>query len=268
MTTKISLQELPLEQLRRGRYQPRREFDPQALAELADSIRSSGLIQPVVVRPLLGNHGYEIIAGERRWRAAGLAKLATIPCIIHDYNNEQAAAVSTIENLQREDLNPIEEAHALQRLIDEFNHSHDEVAAIVGKSRTKVTNSLRLLRLDHSVQELLISRELSEGHGKMLASLEKPEQLRFAEQTIQQAWSVRRLEQIIKNQRTSTENNKASQANQADIARLKRSLSDYLGANVELDVNHNARGGWLKVQFIDNDTLEGLLDKIGLATEE
>lgn len=259
---KPQLCQLAIESLKRGQYQPRRNFDENALRELADSIRSSGMIQPIVVRRC-ADKTYEIIAGERRWRAAQMAGLSEVNCLVNDYSDAQAAAVTAIENIQRKNLNPIEEARSLQRLADEFKYHHEEIAAIIGKSRSQVTNVLRLLRLDKRVQQWLILGELSEGHGKILAGLHENEQYPIAEQCITHAWSVRQLEQKIKKiqpQSTAT-------PVQADIVRLERLLSDQLGAKVKIETDLESRSGWLRIQFHNNDTLEGLLEKIGISPE-
>ena len=244
------------------RYQPRRDFDETALAELAESIRSSGLIQPIVVRQC-GDLQYEIIAGERRWRAAQLAGLEMVPCLINDYTDEQAAAVTTIENVQRKSLNPIEEAKALQRLVDDFNYLHDEVAAVIGKSRSHVTNCLRLLRLDSRIQNWLIEGKLSEGHGKILAGLNPLEQIELAQRCISQSWSVRQTEQQLKKMQSQPA---MTHAHQTDIHRLERIISEQLGTKVKVD--STAQSGWLSIQFYDNDTLSGLLEKMGIRYDD
>lgn len=259
LNKKPHLCQLPIESLRRGQYQPRRHFDEKALKELSDSLRSSGMIQPIVVRQRR-DQAYEIIAGERRWRAAQMAGFSEVPCLMNTYSDAQAAAVTTIENIQRQNLNPIEEARSLQRLVDEFKYHHEEVAAIIGKSRSQVTNALRLLRLDARVQERLISGELSEGHGKILAGVDSNDQFKLAEQCIEQAWSVRQLEQKIK--KIQSQSNAVPA--RADILRLERLIADQLGAKVKIETGPDARGGWLRIQFHNNDTLEGLLEKIGL----
>ena len=258
---KPQLSQLSIEQLRRGRYQPRRDFDETALAELAESIRSSGLIQPIVVRQC-GEQQYEIVAGERRWRAAQLAGLDLVPCLINDYTDEQAAAVTTIENIQRKNLNPIEEAQSLQRLVDDFNYLHDEVAAVVGKSRSQVSNSLRLLRLDERVQRWLIEGKLSEGHGKILAGLNHREQMDLAQRCVTQQWSVRQTEQQVKKMQAQPA---IAPAYKADIKRLERIMSDRFGAKVKVDTDATAQSGWVSIQFYDNDTLSGLLEKMGIS---
>src|SRR5579883_2735188 len=190
---KATLQQISIELLVRGKYQPRQHFDPEKLKELADSIKSTGgLLQPIVVRPF--HDQYEIVAGERRWRAAQMAGLGEVSCLICHYTDEQALQASIVENISRADLNPIEEAQAYQRLIDEFHYLHEEVAASVGKSRTAITNSLRLLKLDARVQQYLVTGMISEGHGKILAGLEPQHQIELAERCVQKGWNVRKME--------------------------------------------------------------------------
>ena len=258
------LKQLPVEFLQRGVYQPRRDFDQSALEELSNSIRSQGLIQPIVVRPL--QEGYEIIAGERRWRAAQLAGMDQVPCLIRKMSDEQAAAVTTIENIQREDLNPIEEAQSYQRLINEFSYQHDEVAAIVGVSRVKVSNTLRLLKLDDRIKDLLIKKKLSHGHGRSLAGLTVAAQLSLADKCIAEAWSVRRLEKEC--QRLQNKQQAAIQTGKdPDIVHLEQKVSEQFGAEVKLDPDADQKGGWMKIRYFDPDTLAGLLDKIGVDYE-
>lgn len=264
LSKKPQLCQLGIDQLRRGRYQPRRDFDETALNELAASIRSSGLIQPIVVRQC-GEQEYEIVAGERRWRAAQLAGLTTIPCLINDYSDEQAAAVTTIENLQRKNLNPIEEAQSLQRLVDDFQYLHDEVAAVVGKSRSQVTNTLRLLRLEPQVQNWLISEALSEGHGKILAGLGQKDQIELGQRSIDQGWSVRYLEQQVRKIQNQPD---LASSHQADVKRLERALSDHFGTKARVETDPYSKTGWISIQFFNNDTLSGLLEKIGVLWDE
>lgn len=255
------LKQIPIDQLQRGRYQPREVFDPEALEELAQSIRSQGLILPLVVRPITSER-YEIIAGERRWRASQIAGLATVSCLVRNFSDEQAAAVCTIENIQRQDLNPIEEAHAYARLVQEFSYHHEEVAAIVGKSRTQISNFLRLLKLHPEVQQLLINQELSAGHGKMLAGLPEYLQCALAKSCVEEGWSVRKIEEEIKKGGRPTTSRKPSK--DPNIARLERLISDRLCSSVEVDQNNENSGGYLKIKFFDNDTLAGLLERMGI----
>lgn len=255
--------QIATELLIRGKYQPRRDFDAESLAELAESIKSSGLIQPIVVRKL--NHDkYEIVAGERRWRAAQLAGLTNIPCIVNNYSDEETAAVTLIENMQRKDLNPIEEAQSLQRLIDEFGYVHEEVAAVVGKSRSKVTNCLRLLNLNDQVKRLLIDRRLSEAHGKILAGMPTKIQTEFAELCINKEWSVRKLEEEIK--RWQTQSNQQS-IEDPNIVYLERIIAEQIGSPVKLESDGKQKSGWLKIRYFDHDTLSGVLAKLGIEKE-
>jgi ParB family chromosome partitioning protein len=258
------LKQIPIDQLQRGRYQPREIFDPEALEELAQSIRSQGLILPLVVRPITSSR-YEIIAGERRWRASQIAGLTSVSCLVRNFNDEQAAAVCTIENIQRQDLNPIEEAHAYARLVQEFSYHHDEVAAIVGKSRTQISNFLRLLKLHPDVQQLLMNQELSAGHGKMLAGLSESLQRELAKSCVEEGWSVRKIEEEIKKSSHKTASRKAPK--DPNIARLERLVSDQLCSSVEVDQNSENSGGYLKIRFFDNETLAGLLERMGIKDE-
>lgn len=255
---------LAIEKLKRGRYQPRNEFDADSLAELAESIKSSGLIQPIVVRAI-ENECYEIIAGERRWRASQLARLTEVPCLIKDYSDEEAAAVTLIENLQRKDLNPIEEAQSLQRLADEFGYSHEHIAEVVGKSRTKITNSLRLLRLDERIQQWLIQGQLSEAHGKILAGLTAKQQFELGQCCVNKVWSVRKLEEEIKKGTISTHSREGTQ--DGEIVRLERRVSDQIGAQVQFDVDSNPKSGWMKIRYSNLETLQGVLERLGITSD-
>jgi len=263
--TKPQLLTLPIEALQRGRFQPRQDFDQVGLQELAQSIESSGLIQPIVVRPIDSQY-YEIVAGERRWRAAQLAELAEVPCLVNHYDNEQAAAVATIENIQRKNLNPIEEASAYKRMQEEFGYLHEEIAIIVGKSRPKISNMLRLLELDANVQQWLISGQLSTGHGKVLAGLPQQLQRSMAEQCVNEQWAVRTLEQAVK--KYSRSGHAIQGGPSPDVGRLEQIVSEQFGAEVKLDSMANSQSGWLKIRYYDNDTLAGLLDKIGVDYEK
>ena len=246
-----------------GKYQPRKVFDGEKLQELAASIKSNGLLQPIIVRPVKGN--YEIVAGERRWRAAQMAALSEISCLVFEYSDEQSLQASIIENINRADLNPIEEALAYQRLIDEFQYLHEEVATSVGKSRTVITNSLRLLKLDPRVQQLLIDQQISEGHGKILAGLRQHEQMQLAEQCVQKNWNVRKLEiEAKKLQNGSTVKETYSDAN---LKNLENSRSEHLGNRVQIEYEHRG-GGYLRIRFNNIDELEGHFDKIGFKGEE
>lgn len=260
--SKPTLQSLSTEQLVRGKYQPRRNFDPVPLQELADSIKTTGgLLQPIVVRSLREGK-FEIIAGERRWRAAQLAGLTEVSClIINHYTDEQMLQATIIENINRTNLNPIEEAQAYQRLIEEFNYLHEEVAAAVGKSRTTITNALRLLKLDTRVQELLMTGQLSEGHGKILAGLATHQQFTLAERCIQKKWNVRKLEVEAKKLHESTTQH-ANPFSDANTKHLEMALSDHLGNHVEIDYEQRG-GGYMKIRFNNTDELEGHFARLG-----
>jgi len=259
------LQQLPIECLVRGKYQPRQQFDPEKLQELAQSILSTGgLLQPILVRPLQ-NRTYEIVAGERRWRAAQIAGLTEVSCLITDYSDEQTLQASIIENISRADLNPIEEAQAYQRLIDEFDYFHEEIAASVGKSRTAITNSIRLLKLDSHVRTLLIQGKLSEGHGKILAGLLPHEQIELAERCVQKNWNVRKVELEAKKFQQGTLN-KNDNYSDANMQRLETALSEHIGNRVQLEYEERG-GGYIRIRFNNIDELEGHFDRIGFKTE-
>ena len=253
------LNKLGVDQLKPGRYQPRRTFSDEKLQELADSIKSQGIIQPIVVRRM--NDGYEIIAGERRWRAAQLAGLGEVPVIVRDLSDDAALAMSLIENIQRQDLNVIEEAVALDRLLNEFNLTHQEIAESVGKSRTSVTNTLRLLKLNIDVRLLLEQGRLDMGHARCLLSLQGLAQSEMAQRIVNQGLSVRQTEQLVK--RTQQEKTGAPITAERDpnIIRLQDDLSQKLSAKVL--IKHQPKGaGQLVVSYHSLDELEGILDHI------
>jgi ParB family chromosome partitioning protein len=257
--SKISMCEIATKQLVSGKFQPRQNFDEKQLAELAKTIETTkGLLQPIVVRPI-SDQKYEIIAGERRWRAAMLAGFNNVSCIIKNYSDEQALEAAIIENISRTDLNPIEEARAYQRLMDEFGYIHEEIAASVGKSRTKITNSLRMLKLDPRVQELLIAGKLSEGHGKILAGLLKEQQYNLALKCIKNEWSVRRIEQEVK--KLFDRNEIVTEGKDPNIKALERALSEYIGCQVGIDFIDQQ--GKLQINFHNLEILEGLFAKMG-----
>lgn len=259
------LKQIAVEFLRRGRYQPRHDFNPTALQELANSIQEQGIVEPIIVRPITTN-SYEIIAGERRWRAAQLAGLTQVPAIVRDYTDEQAAEVTLIENIQRENLNPIEEAEAFSRLLQEFDYTHEEIAVAVGKSRTKITNCLRLLYLDKRVQQLLIKKSLSEGHGKALASLAPLVQVQLALRCVEQDWSVRRVEQEVKKLKEIPK--EESELYDPNLTRLERIASERFNSEVKVENNSLHKSGWIRVKYYDYDTLSGILKKMGVKYEE
>lgn len=256
-----SLRELPLEQLQRGRYQPRTDMDPEALEELAASIRAQGVVQPIVVRPLAGPDRYEIIAGERRWRAAQLAGLASVPVVVRDVPDQAAIAISLIENIQRENLNPIEEAHALRRLLDEFGLTHQQAAEAVGRSRTAVTNLLRLLDLSPDVRGLLENGDLEMGHARALLALEETTQRDAARQVVAKSLSVRETENLVRRLQTAGQDKPREAREDPDIRRLQDGLSEQLGAAVR--IQHSARGkGRLVIAYNSLDELDGILAHI------
>lgn len=258
--------EIPIEFLRPGRYQPRRDMRPEALEELAESIKSQGVIQPIVVRPIEKNSGqerYEIIAGERRWRASQLAQLETIPALIRDVPDEAAIAMALIENIQREDLNAIEEAEALYRLQQEFDLSHQEVADAVGKSRASVTNLLRLMSLNPSAKTLLENGDIEMGHARAILSLENDLQAQTARQIVSKGLSVRQTEALVRklNNGEATGKKAKPPETSADIRHLQNKLSEKLCAPVQIE--HNVKGkGRLIIQYHSLDELDGILAHI------
>jgi len=273
--TKAELKNIPIEHLKPGRYQTRRIFDREALQELAESIKAEGLIQPIIVRPISNSSNkYEIVAGERRWRAAQLANLDMVSCLVSHYSDEQVAAITPIENVQRENLNPVEEALAYQHLIEEFNYIHEEVAIAVGKSRSKITNLLRLLNLDVRVQELLVSGDLTEGHGKVIAGLPYNLQYKISKKSADQKWSSRRLEQEVKRLQAGDSpnlfvvNNEKNKKNDPDIRALENLISHQLGSEVKIEVDLNKNSGWLKVRYFNDEILAGILDRLGIKYDE
>ncbi len=259
------LQQLSVDKLVRGKYQPRRHFDKAHLQELAESIRATGgLLQPVIVRRLALDE-YEIIAGERRYRAAMLAGLTEISCLVSDYTDEQALQAAIVENTSRENLNPIEEAEAYQRLIDEFQYLHEEVAAAVGKSRVAITNALRLLRLPASVRALLISGDLTEGHGKILAGVSADSQQSLALACVEKKWSVRQLEKQVKKLARTEEG--GSPYSDPNLHRLESALGDHVGNQVRIACEERG-GGQLMIRFNNIDELEGHFQKLGFRMVE
>ncbi len=258
---------LPLDLLERGKYQPRTDMRVESLNDLADSIKSQGIIQPILVRPLRRASGaesqrYEIIAGERRWRAAQIAGLAEIPAVIRDVPDEAAVAMALIENIQREDLNPLEEARALTRLIDEFGLTHQAVAEAVGRSRAAVSNLLRLMDLTDEVKELLETRRLEMGHARALLGLTaRRQQIEVAGLVAKKALSVRETEALVRRLLTPVSSNPVEKALDPDINRLERELADKLGAKVRFV--HSVSGkGKLVVTYNSLDELEGILAHI------
>ncbi len=260
---KGELQNLPIHDLQPGKYQPRTRMDPGSLEELAASIKAQGLMQPILVRRLSPGSGpasYEIIAGERRWRAAQLAEMQEVPCLVREIADEAALAMSLIENIQREDLNPLEEAAGIQRLVDEFAMTHQQAADAVGRSRSATTNLLRLLSLAPQVQELLMAGDLDMGHARALLSLDGARQIQLANQVAARKLSVRETENLAK-QLLKPATPEASPKPDPDVQRLEEELADLLGAVVHIKCNKKGRGE-LKIGFANLDELDGLLEKL------
>ncbi len=257
------LQSLPLDIIRPGRYQPRSVFDQEKLSELADSIRAQGVVQPVIVRPLDEGPEYELIAGERRWRAAQIAGLERIPAVIRDVPDEVSVAMSLIENIQREDLNPLEEAAALRRLIDDFGMTHQEAADAVGRSRAAVSNLLRLLELMQEVKDLIDLRLIEMGHARALLSLDDDLQVQAAREVVRKRLSVRETENLVRRLQQSKKQ-KGHRRVDPDIRNLQDRLSEALGARVR--IQHQASGkGKLVISYTSSDELQGILDRLNLS---
>lgn len=254
---------LPVDRLRPGKYQPRTHMAEDALAELAASIRSQGVMQPILVRAIDSTPGaerYEIVAGERRWRAAQQAGLSEVPVLVRDIPDEQALAMALIENIQRENLNPLEEAQGLQRLIDEFGLTHQQAADAVGRSRPAATNLLRLLQLSAPVQELLMSGKLDMGHARALLPLGAAQQIAIAQRIVQKSLSVREAEHLVQ-QILNPPQKLAEKPIDRDLLRLQEELSDVLGASVAIRSNKKGAGK-ITIDFGDLDQLEGILGKL------
>ena len=249
--------ELPIERLQRGAYQPRREFDEEALKTLASSIKAQGVLQPVVARPLADDR-YEILSGERRWRAAQMAGLDRVPVVIKDVTDEAAIAIGLIENIQREDLNPVEEGLGLKRLQDEFGLSQEQVAEAVGRSRSAVANLLRLLNLESEVLGMLERSELDVGHAKVLLALNGGDQVRAARNVCKRQLSVRQTEALVRGWGA-----KATPESPVDpnISRLETDLSGRLGAKVRIQHQQNGKGR-LEIHYTSLEELDGVLGKI------
>jgi ParB family chromosome partitioning protein len=255
------LRHLPVDLIRRGKYQPRIDMHNESLEDLANSIRAQGVVQPIVVKPAGGGE-YEIIAGERRWRAAQLAGLQEIPAVIRDVPDKAAMAMALIENIQRENLNPMEESNALQRLLNEFQLTHQEVAEAVGRSRAAVSNLLRLLELNDDVKRLVEQGKLEMGHARALLALKGPPQSAAARNVVEKGLSVRETERLARRFSAEAPAKASSPARvDPDIRRLQEDLSEKLGAGVQLQ--HGAKGkGKLVIQYNSLDELEGILAHI------
>lgn len=247
--------------LQPGKYQPRTRMDPGSLEELAASIKAQGLIQPISVRPVIGGR-FEIIAGERRWRAAQIAGLAEVPVLIRDIPDDAALAMSLIENIQREDLNPLEEAAGIQRLIDEFRMTHQQAADAVGRSRSAASNLLRLLQLAKPAQDMLMAGDIEMGHARALLPLSKGEQSRIAALVADKGFSVRETERLVGRELNPPAKKSSERKPDRDLLRLEEELSDRLGATVKISANRKG-GGSLSIRFGSLDQLDGLLVRLG-----
>ncbi|MCB1956288.1 MAG: ParB/RepB/Spo0J family partition protein [Rhodocyclaceae bacterium] len=256
---KGELQTLSVKALQPGRYQPRTRMDPGSLDELAASIRSRGVMQPILVRPL-GDDAYEIIAGERRWRASQIAGLGAVPCLVREIPDEAALAMSLIENIQREDLNPLEEAAGIQRLIDEFGMTHQQAADAVGRSRPAASNLLRLLQLAEPVQELLMAGDLDMGHARALLPLDGARQIQFGNQIAARQLSVRDAEKLVQREMDPA-TRVAAPAPDRDLLALEEELADSLGATVKIKANRKGAGS-VTLHFASLDQLDGLIERL------
>lgn len=254
------LQQLPIDVIQRGKYQPRRDIDPVTLDELANSIRSQGLMQPIVVRAI-GSGRYEIIAGERRWRASQQAGLEKIPALVRDVSDEAAIAMALIENIQREDLNPIEEAMALQRLQQEFQLTQQQVADAVGKSRVTISNLLRLIALPEEIKTLLSHGDLEMGHARALLGLPLEQQVEGARHVVARGLTVRQTEALVRQWLNGSKAPKVEPKGDPDIVRLEQRLAERLGSPVQ--IKHGEKGkGQLVIRYNSLDELQGVLAHI------
>ena len=251
---------LPVGSLQPGKYQPRTHMDSASLEELAASIRAQGLMQPILVRPVGGVDRYEIVAGERRWRAAQIAGMTEVPTLIREIPDESALAMALIENIQRENLNPLEEAQGLQRLIDEFSMTHQQAADAVGRSRPAASNLLRLLQLVEPVQELLMQGQIDMGHARALLPLSGALQIQLAQRVVQKRLSVREAERLAQHALKPPKENEPKKVDR-DLLRLQEELSDALGAHVEIRTNRKGTGR-IEIGFASLDQLEGLLQRL------
>lgn len=257
------VKEISIEKLQPGKYQPRRFFDQDALEALASSIKSQGIIQPIVVREVAGDQ-FEILAGERRWRASQLAGLKVVPVIFKEMSDQEALAVALIENIQRENLNPVETAIALKRLIEEFSLTHQEAGEVIGKSRSSISNTLRLLELDDTVQQLLAEQRLDMGHARALLALPKKQQAEVAKKVVDGNLTVRETEHLVK--MLLSESGKAKIAKKStqkdqDVLNLERDLSEILGASTEIKAKKAGKGE-VVIRYNSLDELDGILLKI------
>lgn len=260
---KATLKDIPLGLLHSGTYQPRREFSEESLMQLRDTIEQLGVLEPLIVRPSQQHTGqYEIIAGERRFRAATLAGLASVPCMVASFSNEKAAQAALIENTCREELNPIDKAHAMQRFVIEFNYTHEEIGALLGIGRSNVSNILRLLRLDGRVQHWLRSGSLSEGHGKLLAGIPYDNQYRFAYEAIKKGWSVNILDEAIKNEADGKNSRKQKTEPLRLTAQLGHRLTEKFGHPVKASINRDESGSF-RIPFHNRQHMLDIMRKLG-----
>ena len=257
----LAVSQISIEELTPGQYQPRSKLHKTTLEELSQSIKNQGVLQPLIVRRLASGR-FEIVAGERRWRAAQIAGVNTVPAIIRDLNNDEAAKIALIENLQREDLNSLDQAKGLLRLQKEFNLSQEELGASVGKSRSTITNLLRLLNLSAEVQELLQDGKIEMGHARALLTLNESDQINCAKRVVSESLSVRQCEAMVGSLTTETKrDNKAQTKKDPNTVSLENELSDVLGSTVE--IKHNKQGkGKLIVSFKSLEALQGVIEKI------
>jgi len=260
---------LSVTKLQAGKYQPRTRMDEGALAELAESIRAQGIMQPILVRPINEKKDhYEIIAGERRFRAAQLAGLTEVPVLVREVADEHAAAMALIENIQREDLNPLEEAQGVKRLLDEFGLTHEQAATAIGRSRSATSNLLRLLNLAAPIQTMLLAGDIDMGHARALLAVDGVTQIQLANQIIAKRLSVREAEKLVTRtaSETGTKPKRASGANARDVTRLEEALSDQLGTKVTLKLGSKGRGQ-LVIDFHGWDHCSALIEKMQLKEE-
>jgi ParB family transcriptional regulator, chromosome partitioning protein len=260
-----TLRLMPVDLLRRGKYQPRTAMNGESLQQLADSIKAQGLIQPIVIRPVASQSAqqhYEILAGERRWRAAQMAGLSAVPVVIRDVSDRAASAMSLIENIQREDLNPLEEAKALQRLADEFTLTHQDLAETIGRSRASITNLLRLLELSADVQKLLAERQIDMGHAKVILGLSKAtQQLQVAKQVVRDGLSVRATESLVRRLHSEPSKKPEKPSVDVNIRKLETDISESLATRVQL--KHKSSGqGELVIHYSNLDVLDGILARL------
>lgn len=250
---------LPIEQLRPGKFQPRRNFDPEEMKPLVESVREKGVLQPLLVRRVDGEEGYEIIAGERRWRAAQAAKLHEVPVVVREFSDREALEVALVENVQRQDLTPLEEAEGYRRLIDEFGHTQEDLAQAVGKSRSHIANMLRLLSLPDEVKELVETRALSAGHARALIGAENP--LALAKQIVEKGLTVRDAETLASEAKGKAKSGgRAKNGKDADTKALEHDLSQLLGLKVTLDVH--GQGGTISIHYRTLEQLDDVLRRL------